>query len=966
MNSTAIVTIVSNNYLHFARSLLESVATHHPEADRYCVIVDRDLQYAEALSSEFSLLPLERLNLPDGDGFFFQYNVLELNTAVKPWALAHLIEQGYQNVLYIDPDIVLYRPMHEVFNALTQGADLVLTPHLLSPVTDAHAPGELDIRKSGTYNLGFCALRASDNMRKMLSWWQGKLHRNCIIAHQDGIFVDQSWMDLAPAIFPNVFVLRHPGYNVAYWNLAQRPVEQRDGDYFVCGQPLVFFHFSGLNPLQPATVSKHQNRFTLDNVGAAVASLIDTYAQRVQALGLANYAPLPYGFACYADGDVIPEAERILFRTTEGLREQTGGQPFLRRATITAFDAEAQRSDQRVLEKMYAHLLGRQPDVEALRHAEGLSNRPLRRYRRLWSLATSPESKKKPGWFWRWLSWPVQGALFQSLGVHSRVAPMATSDGVSLVQPKAECPAPYAGLSAPEAGSTEQGLWVGPCLDLPVCRIGAGMLQIEGLVDLGLLARKSPIKALDLEIHAPVGVLHTERLTRSGAFSLSCQIPPAAWQGISQWSIKASASIVPKDCGLGGDTRSLSWRVKRIAVDGVVLVDCARSPSTERIEHLMSPGGINLIGYLAAELGLGEAARSLARACVAANIPFSATDVGFQSQNLQRDTALLNHAVDRHFPIDLLYVNADQTANTVEYLKANKKPGVYRIGYWHWEQPQLPPLALGAFAHVDEVWVPSTFVHDAVAPYAPVPVVKIPHALDFAPSPEARPANFGLPDGKLLVLVMYDFHSYQYRKNPQAALAAFRIAAQGRSDAVLVIKTINGQIYPEARQELQASVADIAEQVLFIDDFLTRQQTWDLQACCDILLSLHRAEGFGLAPAEMMHLGKVVIATGWSANTDFMTADNAFLVRYQLKALESAVGVYPAGQLWAEADIEHAADCLRQALDSAVLRETMGRRAASDIRKQLAPDVVGQQVAQRLCLLSYWNPVLRTQTVAIE
>lgn len=960
MNSTAIVTIVSNNYLHFARSLLESVARHHPEADRYCVIVDRDLQHAEALSTEFSVLPLAQLALPDGEGFFFQYSVLELNTAVKPWALAHLIEKGYQNVLYIDPDIVLYRPMHEVFNALAQGADLVLTPHLLAPVTDDNAPSELDIRKSGTYNLGFCALRGTDNMRGMLTWWQEKLHRNCIIAHQDGIFVDQSWMDLAPALFSNVFVLRHPGYNVAYWNLAQRPVEKNGETYFVCGQPLVFFHFSGLNPLQPAAVSKHQNRFTLDNVGAAVVNLIKAYAQRVQELGLAEYAPLPYGFACYDNGEIIPEADRILFRTTEGLREQTGDQPFQRRTIINAFDAAANRSDQSVLAKMYAHLLGRQPDAEALRHADGLSSRPLRRYRRLWSLATSPESKKKPGWFWRWLSWPAQGALFQSLGVHSRVAPMAKAGRGSAAAAKpTELPSPYEGLSSPEAGSAEQGLWVGPALDLPVCRINTGLLRVEGVVDLGLLSRRTPTKWLDLEIHAPAGVLHSERLTRSGPFEFVCKIPGNAWQDSSQWSIRASAAMVPKECGLGGDARSLSWRVKRVTLDGVVLVDSVASPSTARIENLMSPGGINLIGYLAAELGLGEAARSLARACVAADIPFSATDVGFQSQNLQRDTALLSHAVDAHFPIDLLYVNADQTANTAEYLRSTRKPGVYRIGYWHWEQPQLPPLALGAFAHVDEVWVPSTFVHDAVAPYSPVPVVKIPHALDFAPSPDAIRSHFGLPENKLLVLVMYDFHSYQYRKNPQAALAAFRKAAQGREDVVLVVKTINGQHHPEARQALQASVADITGQVVFIDDFLTRQQTWDLQSCCDILLSLHRAEGFGLAPAEMMHLGKVVIATGWSANTDFMTAENSFPVRYELKPLESAVGVYPAGQLWAEADIDHAADCLCQVFDSVELRQNIGQRAAQDIRQQLSPEVVGRQVAQRLCLLSYWNPAVR-------
>ena len=87
MKTTAIVTIVSNNYLHFARTLLQSVAQQHPDAARYCVIVDRDPAPARALANEFDTLVLDELSLPDGQDFVFQYTVLELNTAVKPWAM---------------------------------------------------------------------------------------------------------------------------------------------------------------------------------------------------------------------------------------------------------------------------------------------------------------------------------------------------------------------------------------------------------------------------------------------------------------------------------------------------------------------------------------------------------------------------------------------------------------------------------------------------------------------------------------------------------------------------------------------------------------------------------------------------------------------------------------------------------------------------------------------------------------
>lgn len=965
MNATAFVTIVSNNYLHFARTLMQSVARQHPEADRYCVIVDRDLSHAEALAEEFSPLPLDVLNLPDGDEFLYQYDVLELNTAVKPWALAHLLRRGYGKVVYLDPDIWVYRPLVDVIEMLDAGADLVLTPHLLAPVEDASKPGDLDVRRAGTYNLGFCALRQSENSLALLAWWQGKLRRHCIVAFEQGIFVDQSWMDLVPGLFANVGILRHPGYNVAYWNIAQRPPSGAEDDYQVLGQPLVFFHFSGLNPLAPQTVSKYQDRYTLDDIGAVAANIILDYCRRVSDNGITHYRGIAYAFGRYDDGTPIAAADRLRYRNDPVLRAQVGAHPFAQRALLgTAasdvfappaqpVDAPPMDAESAELFRIYAHFLGRRPDAGALVAYRGFTRSASRRLRTLLAVALSAEARAKPGWMARLLKWPPQ---------ISEAAPppqASVSPRVEKIVWTQTRPAPYGGLHGPEPDSADKGLWVGPRLDLPACALTAGHIRIEGEVNLGLLARAGRGTAFHLDIHSPHEKVHTAPIAQDGAFTIEFTLPSDAFVGGSQWTLMASSHIVPKAAGLGEDSRALAWRVKRIEVDGRVLIDSARSPVSLPIDQLMEAGGINLVGYLAAELGVGEAARSLARACLTANIPFSAVDVSFQSQNLKRDTAILAHATNTRYPIDMLYVNADQTPIISAYLKSKGLESRYRIGYWHWEQPELPPEAIAAFGHVDEVWVPTTFVHDAVAPFSPVPVVKIPHALEFTPSSGLTRAQFGLPDDKLLVLTLYDFHSYQARKNPQAAIAAFRLAAAKRRDVLLVIKTINGQHHADKLQALRDSVADL-DNIRFIDEFFTRQQTWDLEACCDILLSLHRAEGFGLGPAEMMYLGKAVVATGWSANMDFMTAENSFPVRYQLKPLAEPVGVYPAGQLWAEADIEHAADCLTRLFDDPALRQEIGRIAARDIRKQLSPQAVGAQVRRRLAILQYWNPRLQS------
>jgi hypothetical protein len=188
-----------------------------------------------------------------------------------------------------------------------------------------------------------------------------------------------------------------------------------------------------------------------------------------------------------------------------------------------------------------------------------------------------------------------------------------------------------------------------------------------------------------------------------------------------------------------------------------------------------------------------------AAAEAAAPPPLAAVDVGYQIPCRHTDDSLVLPPVTCPLPVDLLYVNADQTLATRQSLLAQgHTEGRYTIGFWHWEQPQIPRRHHAAFSELDEVWVPSTFVQDAVAAVSPVPVFKVPHAVKVTPSARASRDRFGLPGDRQLVLVMYDFNSFQDRKNPQAAIAAYRIAA-ARSPALgLVVKTHNGAANPEA------------------------------------------------------------------------------------------------------------------------------------------------------------------------
>jgi hypothetical protein len=401
----AVFTAASNNYLHFARTLAQSIRACDPAADVHCVVADLDPAPARALAAEFSGIPLEELRLPGGKAFLFQYSVLELNTALKPWAFEALLDKGYRTVTYLDPDVRVYRPLDEPARLLAGGADIVLTPHLLAPMDDGRRPSELDIRRAGTYNLGFCAVRESANTRNFLKWWQAKLAQDCVVDPDRGLFVDQSWIDLVPGLFPNVAILRHPGYNVAYWNIGQRRIGKAPGGGWLAGgEPLAFFHFSGLDPFDAETFSRQQDRFRLADLGAA-QELVRDYAHSVLRNGAQAYAALPYGFGSFTDGTPVPALARRLYRENGDLRAIAGANPFAARRAVEQYVQKARPSRQAGgaastgaarVQALFWTLLGRAPEQEALNTFARRCETPLG-YLGAWkAIGLSPESRARP------------------------------------------------------------------------------------------------------------------------------------------------------------------------------------------------------------------------------------------------------------------------------------------------------------------------------------------------------------------------------------------------------------------------------------------------------------------------------------------------------------------------------------------------------------------------------------------
>jgi hypothetical protein len=310
-------TSISYLYLDRARVMAETVRRHHPDWTLWLLLSDEEPPgfTVDPRSPNFDhVVRITQLIEPYGRSWIFEHDVVELCTAVKGPMLHRLLPDG-DAVIYLDPDVALFAPLTEVVTLLDRHS-IILTPHVLSPEPDYETVphNEIGSLRHGTYNLGFIAVRNRAEGQRFAAWWRDRLLRFCHDDVMRGPFVDQKWCDLVPALFEDVHILRDPGYNVASWNIATRPLEfTADGAILADGQPLRFFHFTKLNSIGEAALG----RFTGGR--PEVFELVRWYRER-----LAANAPdgLPDGwwaYGMYADGSAIPRSHRLAWRADSGL-----------------------------------------------------------------------------------------------------------------------------------------------------------------------------------------------------------------------------------------------------------------------------------------------------------------------------------------------------------------------------------------------------------------------------------------------------------------------------------------------------------------------------------------------------------------------------------------------------------------------------------------------------------------------
>lgn len=327
-----IFTCAAVNYLPKVRILCRSIRRHHPEALIHLALADERPAWLRVEDEPFdSILAIGELGIPNCRAWSFAHTIVELSTAIKPFALKHLLQlPDCGTVLYFDPDMVLFSRVDDILETLAH-SNLALTPHQTRPeqTLDAIVDNEVASLKHGIFNLGFIGVRNTAEGRRFADWWAERTYHLCRAEVESGLFTDQKWVNFAPVFFDGVAIVKSSRHNVATWNLTTRRMTGSfETGFVVDGEPLGFYHFTGFD-------SGAHRIMAIKNASAspAVQELIAWYEREIAIADRDPISEWPWAFGRYSDGTPIEPTHRWFYRDNRDLQ----------RAFPDPYDASADR-----------------------------------------------------------------------------------------------------------------------------------------------------------------------------------------------------------------------------------------------------------------------------------------------------------------------------------------------------------------------------------------------------------------------------------------------------------------------------------------------------------------------------------------------------------------------------------------------------------------------------------------------
>lgn len=316
MSKKSIFTICAKNYVAQALTLRESVSMHNPDVDMFIFLADVKTDDV----SQLDVITLDDSWIKDWRNMAFKYNVIEFSTSIKPFCFNKLFNEGYEKVIYLDPDIFVTDSLSDIYDSLNKYS-MVITPHYNHIEKEyTGAVPEEELLFVGIYNLGFGAIKNNDIGRQIVQWWQNRLFDKCFADKEDALHVDQRWIDFLPGFFPDdILISHHPGINIAIWNLHERELTIKNDQYIIedvitkQSYPLLFFHFSGFDPYNRTVINRRHPKFNI-NVFPSFIPIINSYSDFVNNNNYNFFSKLKYSFNNFDNGDVIIPLHRRLFR----------------------------------------------------------------------------------------------------------------------------------------------------------------------------------------------------------------------------------------------------------------------------------------------------------------------------------------------------------------------------------------------------------------------------------------------------------------------------------------------------------------------------------------------------------------------------------------------------------------------------------------------------------------------------
>lgn len=366
------------------------------------------------------------------------------------------------------------------------------------------------------------------------------------------------------------------------------------------------------------------------------------------------------------------------------------------------------------------------------------------------------------------------------------------------------------------------------------------------------------------------------------------------------------------------------------------------------------PKGINLIGFPRTESGLGQHLRSVGNSIESGKIKhlyYGCEDLFALNSG---DNSVADKIEDKlKYNTNIFVCNGDAIATLYKEISKDIFAKRYNINYGAWELRKYPEEWTRTLGLCDEFWAMSSFLQNAVADSAKIPVIHMPYPVDFVVDETIKRSHFGLPEDKFLYIFTFDMSSLAERKNPHAVIKAFLGAFPDNQDVGLVIKASSKKDSLTQKKQI-AEIMLLAKndpRIYLIDKILPRNEILGLINSADVYVSLHRAEGFGIGMAEAMKMGKPVIATNYSGNIDFTLPDNSCLVDYKLVDIKPMEYIYEKGKVWAEPSVEHASYYMKKLFEDRDYYKTLSIKGKAFIDENYNVNVVKGKYLERLKIL---------------